>query len=87
MNTVNRQARPLRHLLLLILVTAGMIFLYGQIPYTTEPYARWDLYHYRQITAAAADYGWRTTTLCLPLVGALPGRGCCLCPTQRPTIC
>ena len=53
MNTVNWQARPSRHLLLLILVTAGMIFLYGQIPYTTEPYARWDLYHYRQITAAA----------------------------------
>ena len=53
MNTVNWQAPVFRHLLLLILVTIGMIFLYGQIPYTTEPYARWDLYHYRQITAAA----------------------------------
>lgn len=53
MKRVNRQLRSFRYLLLLLLVTAGMIFLYGQIPYGREPYASWDLYHYRQISAAA----------------------------------
>ncbi len=53
MNIIKGQTRSLRYLPLLALITSGMIFLYGQIAYTTEPFAHWDLYHYRQITAAA----------------------------------
>lgn len=53
MNDTNRQTRSWRPLAALLLATGGLIFLYGQIEYLVEPYASWDLYHYRQITAAA----------------------------------
>lgn len=53
MKPVIWRAQASRFLLLLLLVTAGMIFLYGQIAYDRQPYASWDLYHYRQISAAA----------------------------------
>lgn len=41
------------HLLVIGAVTALMIYLYGQIDYTVEPYSQSDLYHYRIMAAAA----------------------------------
>ena len=40
-------------LTIVIAVAVGMIYLYGQIDYTVEPYAQSDLYHYRMMAAAA----------------------------------
>ena len=42
-----------RNIALLILLTAVMIFLYGQIGYTRPPYSRWDLANYRMMAEAA----------------------------------
>ena len=46
---------PVRHLVFIGVVTSVMLFFYGQINYERDPYARWDLYHYRQIAEAAPN--------------------------------
>ncbi len=48
-----------RHLLnisIIGIITLFMIFLYGQIEYTQEPYSKWDLLYYRAIAIASPQF-------------------------------
>ena len=41
------------YLVAVLALTAIMLFLWGEIDYTIEPYSRWDGWHYRQMAQAA----------------------------------
>lgn len=68
----------MKRLAVLLVVAAVMVFLYGQIDYTTAPYNTWDLASYRAMAAAAPRIA---TDVCQPpayrllgpyVVGLLP---------------
>lgn len=44
---------PLKHSLILTILTVVMIFVYGGIDYTVEPYSGWDLSSYRKMASEA----------------------------------
>ena len=43
------------YLAAVLALTAIMLFLWGEVDYTIEPYSRWDGWHYRQMAQAAPD--------------------------------
>lgn len=48
-----RAVLEMNHLSALLIVTAAIIVLYGQIDYAVDPYAKWDLSHYRTMASAS----------------------------------
>jgi hypothetical protein len=56
MKLVETIARERKSLRLILLVYLFLIFLYGEIPYTQDPYNHWDLHDYIKIAQAAPNF-------------------------------
>lgn len=50
---MSNRPNPFFYLAILLLITLGMVFFYGQIPYEQAPYSGWDLSVYRKMAQAA----------------------------------